>query len=185
MGSFSLSFTWSVNLETTQRGNGNHLLTRNISTYYVCSSGSMRSWIPNWMSHSWVATFQNLLLLGRDTGTLDNFTARKMPTSLGAKAATERKYRRKDMQWQAREKMLEWRSKLTFWSLGGDPSSLPSQTRHEDRTSPWLSGGLLSNLHAPDPPDGHIRTVMAACLDVEWQITYQYRNLNMKDLFLP
>lgn len=43
--------------------------------------------------------------------------------------------------------------KFTFWSLGGDLSSLLSQTRHEDRTWPWLSAAVPSSLRGPDPPE--------------------------------
>lgn len=51
----------------------------------------------NCMSHCSVATFQDISVLVwiiRDTETLEGFTARKMPTSLSTRAATERKYRR-------------------------------------------------------------------------------------------
>jgi len=55
----------------------------------------------------------------------------------------------------------ERKGKQTFWSLGGDLSSLLSRTRRGGRTSPWPSGGFPSNLRAPAPPDDHIRRVMA------------------------
>lgn len=114
------------------------------------------------MSHCSVATLQNISVLvwtRRDAETLEDFTAKKMPTSLNARAATERKYRREKKCKDKPDKTC-WSGELTFWSPGGDLSSLLSQTRREDRTSPWLSGGLPSNLHEPDPPDKHIEAIM-------------------------
>lgn len=41
---------------------------------------------------------------------------------------------------------------LTCWSQRGGPSSLTSQTKREDTTSPWTSEGRPSDLRGSDPP---------------------------------
>lgn len=84
---------------------------------------------------------------------------------------TERKYRQERHAKRGLKKVNKLKPwKLTFWSLGDDLLSLLFQTRHEDRTSPWLSGWLPWNLHEPDPPGKHISAITALHHGFAWEI---------------
>lgn len=99
-----------------------------------------------------------------------SFLARKMPSSLRPGEKTQARERRAITS-RKRCTGVTGKTKPTFWSLGGDLSSLLSQTRREDRTSPWLSEQLPSGPRAPDPPDRHIWVIMTAHHGSGWTLT--------------
>lgn len=104
------------------------------------------SWALIWMSH--FSKLSYVVVSGR-------YNTQNLPTCL-LPEIQQRGQLHKDKQAKGPMRNIPWSKwKLTFWSLDGGLSSQTSQTRHEGKTSPWLSEQSPLDLHGPAPPENH------------------------------